>query len=159
MSSSYHTQQEWESIVFRRCLLMLEIDILFNVFIKYCMFITSTTRNSKDWSIAKFESNWAYSWARGSIIIGVGWSSTSIPSVDSLFKSTHRWTSLSPCQIHQLSRVVLCINNFLPCQPQIFFSRHFLTSNIQRWNETWLLLLFYYLLFIILKKISNFHVH
>ena len=42
---------------------MLEIDILFNLFIKDCMFITSTVENSKECSNAKFDSNWAYSWA------------------------------------------------------------------------------------------------
>ena len=41
---------------------MLEIDILFNLFIKDCMLISSVAENFKD-SNAKFGSNWPYPWA------------------------------------------------------------------------------------------------
>ena len=42
---------------------MLEIDILLNLFTTDCMFFTSMTENLERCSIAKFDSNWAYSWA------------------------------------------------------------------------------------------------
>ena len=74
---------------------MLEIGILFNLSIKDCMFITSITENSKGCSAANFDSNWAYSRAWGIFTIGVGWSSTSFPSIGSSFKSKREWISLS----------------------------------------------------------------
>jgi hypothetical protein len=48
MSSSYHILWKQEPIVFWWCLVMLEIDILFNLSIKYCIFITTTTETPKD---------------------------------------------------------------------------------------------------------------
>ena len=65
-----------------------------------------------------------------------------------------------PCQIHQLSRVILYINNFLPCQLHIFFNKHLFTSKIQRWNKIFFsicLLSFHslFLTFIIHGKIGN----
>ena len=67
-----------------------------DISIKDCMFTTSTTENSKGcWcSIVKFDSNWAYSQARGSLIIDVGWSSTSFPFIGSSFKFKSKWISL-----------------------------------------------------------------
>ena len=95
--------------LFKWCLLMLEIDIIFNLFIKDCMFVTSTIKNSEGCFIAKFDSNWAYSRAWGSLIIGVGWSSTSILFMGSSFKSRPKWIYLSHakstiqpwCTLHQ----------------------------------------------------------
>ena len=42
----------------------------------------------------------------------------------------------APCQIHQLSYVVLCINNFLSSQCTYFSIGFFFTSKVQRGNET-----------------------
>ena len=58
MFSPYHTLQKQEISVFGWWLLMLEIDILFNLFMKGCMFITSITKNFEGCSAAKFDSNW-----------------------------------------------------------------------------------------------------
>ena len=43
----------------------------------------------------------------------------------------------APCQLHQLSNVVLCINNLLSRQLHIFFNKHFFTSKIQRGYVTY----------------------
>ena len=68
---------------------MLEIDVLFNFFIEDCMFIPSFFSR-----MIKFYSNWAYSWAWGSLTIGVSWSSTSFPYIGSSFKFKPKWISL-----------------------------------------------------------------
>lgn len=91
--SPHHITKDF--IVFWWRLLMLEIDILFNLSIKDCMFITSKTGSSEGCSVADFDSNWAYSRAWGIFTIGVGWSSTSFPSIGLSFKSKREWISLS----------------------------------------------------------------
>ena len=68
---------------------MLEIDVLFNFFIEDCMFIPSIFSR-----MIKFYSNWAYSWAWGSLTIGVSWLSTSFPYIGSSFKFKPEWISL-----------------------------------------------------------------
>ena len=73
---------------------MLKIDILFILSIKDCMFNTSIIENSKELSSAKFDSAWAHSWAWRSLIVGVGWSSTSVHSIGSSIKSKSKWISL-----------------------------------------------------------------
>ena len=115
---------------------MLEINILLNLSIKDCMLITSTTWNFEGCSIAKFDNNWAYSWAWGSLTIGIGRSFTSFSSIGSSFKSKPHMDFSTPCQIYQLNHVVLCINIFLPCPLHIFFNRPFFPSKIQRGDET-----------------------
>ena len=69
------------------CLLVrfvdVEIDILFNLFINGCMFITCAIENSKECSIAKSASNWAYSQAWRSWTIGVSKYHSLIPTLES----------------------------------------------------------------------------
>ena len=76
------------------CLLMLEINILFNLSMKDCMFVTSTTVHSKgclDLIVI------GYSWAWGGLIIAVGHPHplhTSFHFIGSSFKFKPEWISL-----------------------------------------------------------------
>ena len=76
------------------------------------MFITSIFEKSDECSIVKFDSNWAYSRVGGSLTNVVGWTSTSFYFIGSSIKSKPKMDFSTPCQIHQLNHVVLCINNF-----------------------------------------------
>ena len=113
----------------------VENDILFNLVMKACMFITSTIENSKECSIAKIHSNWAW----GSLTIGVGWSPTSFSSIGSSFKSQTQWTSQSHAKSTNSTMLYLASTIFLPCQLHIFFNGHnFYTSKIQeKWGACW----------------------
>ena len=71
-----------------RCLLMLEIEILFNLFVKDCMFTTPKTQSYEGCFIANFDCNLAYSRVWGSLTIGDGWPSTPFPFIGSLLKSS-----------------------------------------------------------------------
>ena len=44
-------------------MMMLEVDILFDLFIIDFTFVTSTSKNSEGCLTTSFDSNWAYSWA------------------------------------------------------------------------------------------------
>ena len=62
---------------------MLELDILFNLSKKDCMLYVTTIENSEgclDLMVIR------HTCARGSLTIGVGWSSASFPFIISLFK-------------------------------------------------------------------------
>jgi hypothetical protein len=114
---------------------MLEIDILFNLPIKDCMLITSTTRIFKGCSTTKFDSNWTYSRGLRKPYYRC-WLVIHIISLHWLFIQIEtQWISLPLCKIHQLSHVVLCFNNFLSCQLHIFFNRQFL--NFQDSKRIW----------------------
>ena len=53
----------------------------------------------------RFDSNGAYSWAWGSLTIGVGWSSISFPFIGSSFNFRSNGI-LTPYHIHPLNHVV-----------------------------------------------------
>ena len=57
LNRNSHFEMEGVSILFRWCLLMLKIDILFILSIKDCMFITFTSGNIEGCYTAKFDSN------------------------------------------------------------------------------------------------------
>lgn len=67
-----HTLQKYKYIIFKLCLLTLTVDILINSSIDDFIFVTYATKNSIEFSTAKFDRNWAYAQAQGSSTIGVG---------------------------------------------------------------------------------------
>ena len=129
MSLLYHTLQKQEFIVFWWCLLILEIDTLFDLSIEDCTFTASTIENFRGCSIAKLDSNWAYSRAWGGKLDYWCW--LVIPLHWLFIQILTQMGFSTPCQIHQLNHVVVYINNFLSCQLHIFFNRHFFTSKTQ----------------------------
>ena len=106
---------------------MLEIDILLNLSIKDCMFVTSTIEYSEGCSTTKF------------VVIG------------HIHKLEKAWLVMLVCHLHHsllsssfkskpkdhyLNHNVLYINDFLLYQVHKFFNFHFITSKIQRGNDT-----------------------
>ena len=115
--------------------LTLEIGTLFDISMKDCMFNIFIHENSEGCSIMNFDSNWVYSRARGRLIIGVVGHPHHSPLL-ALHSNLNPNEFLclmpnSPSHHH----AILCINNFLSYQLQIFFDRHFYASKIQRGNE------------------------
>ena len=118
-------------------LMMMFVDvgnnILLNSFIKDCMFITSTTEIYGGCSTIKF---WYHSGIFTCLTIRVGRSSISFPPIGPIVQLWTQMIFSTPCQIHQLNHVVICINNpFYYCQLHIFFKKRFFTSKIQRRDE------------------------
>ena len=78
---------------------MLEIEILFNLSIKDCMYITyANWKLRRMLHYKKIGSSCTYLRPWGSLTIGVGWSSTSFLSIISSFISNLKWTSLLPAK-------------------------------------------------------------
>ena len=96
------------------------------------MLITCATINSEEWSIAKLDSNWAYSRAWDSLIIDVGRSSTSFPFIGSSFKSKPKWTSLSNAESTK-STMPTTHPSYHIIQDQTYTMRLFSTAAIHRW--------------------------
>ena len=93
------------------------------------MFITSIIENSE--GMLRFGSNWTYTWGSlRKLVIHI------IPLHCLFIHIKTQMNYSTPCQMHQLNHVLLCINNFLSCQLHIFFNMHFFTSKVQRGNET-----------------------
>ena len=89
-----HITHYENKICLRNSLLMLEIDILVNSFIRLHFSSVLKIEKSEGCSTPKFDSNWACPRAWGSLI-GVGWSFTAFAFIDSSFKSKPKWVSLS----------------------------------------------------------------
>ena len=89
-----HITHYENKICLRNSLLMLEIDILVNSFIRLHFSSLLKIEKSEGCSTPKFDSNWACPRAWGSLI-GVGWSFTPFAFIDSSFKSKPKWVSLS----------------------------------------------------------------
>ena len=108
------------------------MNIFLDLSIKDCMFITSKTENFEGCLIAKFVRIWAYTHAWGSLTIGDGWSSTSFPSIGSLFKSKPEWIFLPHAKSTNSTTLYYALTKKLSCQLHIFFSLQFSIFTIQR---------------------------
>ena len=64
------------------------------------------------------------------LIIGVGQSSTSFPSIGSSIKSKPKWIFLPHAKSTDLATLYFASTKFLPYQLHIFINRHFFTSKI-----------------------------
>ena len=113
---------------------MLEIDMLFNLSIKDCMFITSSTKNFDGCLdlVVIGRTNGFKEVLALLVMAGHPHHSPLLPLHSNLNPNGFPY----PFQIHQLNHVILCINKFLSYQLHIFFNRHFFTCKIQRGNET-----------------------
>ena len=94
-------------------------------------------QNFEECSIVEFNSNWAYSWAWGSLNILVGRSSTSFPFIGSSFKFKPKWTFLPHAKSANSTMMYFSASTITRLPIHIFFNMHFLTSKIQTWNGTW----------------------
>lgn len=110
-----HTLQKYKYIIFKLCLLTLTVDILINSSIDDFIFVTYATKNSIEFSTAKFDRNWAYAQAQGSSTIGVGWSSASFPTFGYSFKCKSRWTSLPHVKIINSTLMCSTISSTVEC--------------------------------------------
>ena len=117
-----------------RCTMMMFVDVA-NWHLVRFIHNRLHVHHNYNWKLQKmfgFDSNWAHSWAWGSLTIGVGWSFTSFPSIGSSLKFKPIWIPLFHATSTNSAHFLLCIDNFLSCQLHIFFNRHFFTSKTQR---------------------------
>ena len=82
------------------------------------MYLTSTTKNRGECSIAKFGRNWAYSRARGSLTIGVGY-----PSSHANCTYSSMGISLLPRFKNEWGLVALVVATTRKTMPRPFVSR------------------------------------
>ena len=137
MSPSYHTLQKYKSIIFWWCLLMLKNDILLNLFIEYCMFITSTTKNLEKCSTTKLLIIIGHYHMLGKtwLMVLVGHPHHSPPFA--LHSNLNPNGFLYPVPNPSTQSCWTLQQQYVSCQLQMFFNKHFFTSKIQRlWNET-----------------------
>lgn len=113
----YRKLQKYKSFVFIWCLLMLKIDISFNLFMKDCTFVTTTIPN--------IDTKEAW------LLVLVGHMHDSPPLALRSNLNPHEFLYLMP---HPPTH--LCIKNHLYCPLYIFFHIHFFTSNIQWQNNS-----------------------
>ena len=136
MSPSYHTLQKYKSIIFWWCLLMLKNDILLNLFIEYCMFITSTTKNLEKCSTTKLLIIIGHYHMLGKtwLMVLVGHPHHSPFALHSNLNPNE---FLYPVPNPSTLSCWTLQQQYVSCQLQMFFNKHFFTSKIQRlWNET-----------------------
>ena len=138
---------------------MLKIDILFDLSIKDCMFITFKTENFEGCYNVKFDSNLI------GILVGLRkldyWCLVGHPNHSSLL-ALHLNLNPNgfPYPMPNPPTQPCCIphQQFPLCQLHIFFSRHFFTSKIQRGNEMYQFIVFFnhsqFLTFIVYGKLA-----
>ena len=112
MSSPYHTLPKYEAFVLWWCFLMLEIDIdLFNLSVKDCLFIKSTTETPKNGPLQHLiVIGLTHGFVEARLLVLVGRPHHS-PPLGSLFKTNLNWVlypmpypPLQPCcTLHQQS--------------------------------------------------------